>query len=39
MCRRSIAASYFEYAAQFPLPVKQQIVEAPASFNSAQLHP
>jgi hypothetical protein len=27
------------YAAQFPLPVKQQIVEALASFNSAQLHP
>jgi hypothetical protein len=27
------------YAAQFPLPVKQQIVEALASFKSAQLHP
>jgi DNA-binding Lrp family transcriptional regulator len=28
-----------QYAAQFPLPVKQQIVEAVASFNTAQSHP
>jgi len=27
-----------QYAAQFPLPVKQQIVEALAIFNSVQIH-